>query len=118
MGWFDGNEIDINLNATLNEGKYISWGFGLQESRLIRLSVNRLDGYGVNVYIMSSEEYRHFTQNLMFNVFTDLSFENIESFSNEAWLQKGSYYLVAKLPEHPDGLDSYGKFGIRCEVVK
>lgn len=116
MGWFSGR-FKVNTNETLSEGSNRIWSFDLSKTVLMRISVQRLDGAGPNVYIIPKDEYYNYFKGLLFNCMTSLSYQNIEYFSAEEYLSRGSYYLIAELGNRSDGIESYSIFNLRCEEL-
>ena len=117
MGWFT-NTHWINENLTLIEGADIVWQYNFRQSTTVRLDVQRLDGYGPDVYVVTEDEYRNYKAGKMFKYITQLSYENIEYFSNTTTLPMGRYRLIARLNKVADGWRSYSEFGMRFEAVQ
>ncbi len=117
MSWFN-QSLDINERVTLGENNNKKWQFNLNESREISLFVQRQDGYGPNVYVIPDYEINNYNQRLSFSCIQDLTYYSIEHFTNQVYLQKGTYYLVAELPYVGDDMNSYSEFIIRLREIR
>lgn len=113
MAWFNG--VDINEVITLEEGKSKSWNFSLDQTCPVSLNVERRDGAGIDIFVIPADEYYNFTSGKIPRVYTDLSFNNIDSFRNTVSLGAGEYYLIARLQRINEGEESYAVAAIRCE---
>ena len=116
MSWFGSNK-PVNVRLLLNEGEQRIWRLRFDISTPVSLFVQRLDGYGPSVYVMSDREYRNYEAGLAFKYITQLSYENIDYFSNEVTMPRGIFYLVVTLPRIHDGSNSYSEFNLRYEPI-
>ena len=117
MGWFNG--IDVNESITLKEGRDKIWSFNLSQTAPVRLFVEQIDGYGIDIYVLSSDEYSNYlTSGKSFRFIPGLGSENIGKFENTVYVPAGSYYLVARLQQIQEGMDSYAVAAVRCETLE
>ena len=116
MGYFNG--IDVNDNITLKEGTDKIWSFSLNQTAPVSLFVGYIDGYGMDIYVMSSDEYSNYSRGKSFRYITGLGYENIDNFENIVDVPAGSYYLVARLQKIQEGMDSYAVAAVRCETLE
>lgn len=116
MAWFGRNSI--NQNVVIHEGNDLVWEYSCDHTKYISMFVQRLDGYGPDVYVLTADEFRLYKRGLSFKYITQLSYENIERFSNEGTLPRGRYFIVARLQQVSDGWDSLTEFAIRFEELE
>ncbi len=118
MGIFDTYGISINQEISLKEGDKKVWQFSLDHTYPVSLFVSWRDGSGINIDVMTDEEYGNFSRGLAYRPMSGLSYESIDRFDNTVNLGAGSYYLVASLPRIQEGMDSYAVAVIRCETLE
>jgi len=115
-GWFS-NTTSINEVRRIYEGESLEWKLTFERSTPVSLFLQRIDGYGPSVKVIPDYEYKNYKHGLVYRVIVDLSYDNIERFSNTATLARGNYYLVVSLPVEYDGGQSYSEFSIRYELI-
>ncbi|MCI5209988.1 MAG: hypothetical protein D3910_14595 [Candidatus Electrothrix sp. ATG2] len=116
MAWFHG--VNINENITLREGTSCKWNFSLKQTCPVSLYVAQIDGYGIDIYVMTTDEYRNFSRGKAFRYLSGLGYENVGSFENTVNVPAGNYCLVATLGQIREGMDSYAVAAVRCETLE